>query len=249
MADRFEILRDELVTIVEAAGDSPPLMAAALAVSRALQGGELWPGTEETLAELENAALERATAASQSDPVDAVQGVIDLLVEEGFAGDVDTYEDPANSFLDRVLQRRRGLPISLSVLGIHLAQCTGLDLRGIGFPGHFIVGTGLDSKMPTVFDLFNGGRRLSFSDLAALYRAGTGRRIMSNAPLLRDSLQPASTRSILLRILRNLQHHYARRGAHDRVAEVVGLLSVLHPDATKLRDLEGRLNRRLETLN
>jgi regulator of sirC expression with transglutaminase-like and TPR domain len=169
--------------------------------------------------------------------------------EQGFAGNVDDYDRVENSFVDRVLQDRLGIPISLGVLAIHLGQAVGVPIEGVGFPGHFIVGVGLHTRTPSVFDPFNGGVRLSFEDLAALYRATTGKRMTSHAPLLRRALEPTRPRAILSRMLRNLQRLYTSRGAHDRVAEVVGLLSVLHPEIDKLRTLHGELHRRLATLN
>ncbi len=241
--------RREFLDLVLEGGDEPPLMSSMLALARLLQRGETWRGVEATLRTLEEAVVERCAAPSERGHEDAAAELMSLLADHGFTGNTEQYEDVANSLMDRVLERRRGLPITLSILALHLADNAGIELAGVAFPGHFVVGTGLSSRSPVIFDPFNGGRRLDFSDLAALYRAATGKPMTSQAPLLRECLQPASPRAILSRVLRNLQSHYTLRGSHDRAAEVVGLLSVLHPELVQLRDLHGRLHRRLEELN
>jgi regulator of sirC expression with transglutaminase-like and TPR domain len=230
-------------------GATPRLMDAAMGLSRLLQRGRIWAEAPARLRELELAAVARARALRHEDEDIQAEAVIRLLCDEGFCGDVDDYENPANSFIDRVLERRRGVPLSLCVLAIHLAESAGIDLEGVAFPGHFIVGIGLQSATPSIFDPFNEGRRLSFGELAELYRSATGRAMTSSAPLLRDCLRAAPTRAIVSRMLRNLQRHYAQRGAQDRVVEVLGLLAVLHPDADGLRKLQGRLRSRLAELN
>jgi regulator of sirC expression with transglutaminase-like and TPR domain len=241
--------REEFLGFATGGGDEPPLMASALALSRLLQRGETWEGFQERLAALEIAARRRCGAVSVDDWSEAAAELLLLMHEQGFGGNVDDYDRIENSFVDRVLQDRLGIPITLGVLAIHLGEAVGVPIEGIGFPGHFMVGVGLQTRTPSVFDPFNGGVMLSFEDLAALYRATTGKRMTSHAPLLRRALEPVRARAILSRMLRNLQRQYAARGAHDRVAEVVGLLAVLHPELDKLRTLQGELHRRLENLN
>ncbi|MCR9162245.1 MAG: transglutaminase family protein [Nannocystaceae bacterium] len=226
------------------------LMRALEALAETLQQGHAWPGHAERLAELESLAASRTRdAVAQEDHLAASLALMGLLREQGFGGAGPTYERVDNSFIDRVLETGHGLPITLSALAIHLAQTQGIPLRGIGFPGHFIVGIGLDGPSPTVFDPFGGGEALSFSTLAELYTRATGRHLTASAPMLRDALQPASTRSILVRVCNNLHHHYLRRGSHDRAADVVELLAVLHPRGAALRQLATRLERRVRTLN
>ncbi|MEX1361933.1 MAG: transglutaminase-like domain-containing protein, partial [Nannocystaceae bacterium] len=116
--------------------DELPLVPVALAFSHIVQGGEPWPQAEPRLRELEQEATGRARGRP---PSPAARAIVSLLAERGFQGDGDHYEDPANSLLDRVIERGRGLPISLSVLAIHLARHAGVPLQGVGFPGHFLV--------------------------------------------------------------------------------------------------------------
>lgn len=247
MTEGSDHWRAEFLTALEAE-PQPSLLRTAMCLSRLLQRGDTWDRFEAELSELEAEAKERV-AAAPPDAASGAEAIMQLLVERGFEGNTDDYEAVHNSFMDRVLQCRRGLPISLSVLAIHLGEVTEVPIDGIGFPGHFIVGVELDSKTPTIFDPFNEGRRLSFVDLASLYEAATRKRMTSHAPMLRDALEPAPTRAIISRLLQNLQRHYSVRGSADRAAEVVGLLAVLHPEVTKLRHLQGKLHRRLGELN
>jgi regulator of sirC expression with transglutaminase-like and TPR domain len=243
-----ETWREDFVKRIETDPD-PPLMESVMALSRYLQGGDVWDGADELLAELEDDALTRCSDFPPSDSDARAAAIMSVLSDHGFEGNDQDYEDVGNSFIDRVLESRRGLPITLGVLSLHLAEVCGVDMRGIGFPGHFLVGAGLKTPLPSIFDPFNGGQRLGFPDLAALYRAATGRQMTSAAPLLREALRPVRNRDVLSRMLRNLQHHYTLRGSHDRAADVVELLVTLHPEMDKLREVRRQLHRRLETLN
>lgn len=211
--------------------DDFPVVPAALAMSHILQGGDTWPDAEPRLRELEQAARERSPAGPTDDPTDdstgdptgdstgAARAIVGLLVEEGIGGDPRHYEDPANSYLDRVLERGRGLPIALSVLVVHLARHVGVPLRGIGFPGHFMVGLHLDRPNPLVLDPFGEGRALDGNDLDLLLTRATGHAHPPQA--WRRWLRPASGREILMRMLRNLviHLHHAAQPEHATTAE------------------------------
>ncbi len=226
------------------------LMAALESLGESLQRGHVWPGRDARLAELEaKAEVCTREALERGDHEDATAALMTLLRDEGFGGAGPTYERVENSFIDRVLETGHGLPITLSALAIHLAETQGIALHGIGFPGHFLVGIGLDGPAPMVFDPFGGGQAVAFGTLAELYARATGKHLTATAPMLRDALQPAPIRSILVRVCNNLHHHYLRRGSHDRAAEVVELLSALHPRAVELRRLASQLERRVKTLN
>jgi regulator of sirC expression with transglutaminase-like and TPR domain len=133
--------------------------------------------------------------------------------ELGFAGNVNDYYAPENSYLHRVLVTRRGIPISLALIFIELAQQIGLEARGISFPGHFLI----KLKMPqgeVVIDPFSG-RSLSREDLderIAPYRRRHG--LAGDAELpLGLFLQTAAPRAVVARMLRNLKEIH--RGAED----------------------------------
>ncbi len=96
-----------------------------------------------------------------------------LFEEEGFRGNHDDYYDPRNSFLNEVLDRKLGIPITLAIVYIEVGRRAGLSTYGIGFPGHFLAGL-LSGKERIVVDPFNGGKILSEGDCRKLLRGGAG---------------------------------------------------------------------------
>lgn len=134
-----------------------------------------------------------------------------LFEQLGLRGDRDRYDDPLNSCIERVLDRRLGIPISLSVLLIEIARRAGVTLQGIGMPGHFLV---RDPATPDVLiDAFDGGRHLDRSACQDLLARVAGPR----TPLSAQMLAPVGPRSILTRMLANLD------GSFDRRSDRVGL--------------------------
>ncbi len=167
-----------------------------------------------------------------------------FFLELGFAGNVNHYDDPRNSYLHEVLRSRRGIPITLAVLYIELAQQIGLPALGVSFPGHFLVKLRLNQGQRQGEVLIDplSGRSLSRDELGALlqpYRSAPGLLAEDEVPL-GLFLQSASARDVLVRMLRNLKEIH-RRGA-DRAAllAVQRRLVVLLP-----RDWEERRDRGL----
>jgi regulator of sirC expression with transglutaminase-like and TPR domain len=149
-----------------------------------------------------------------------LDGVVSLLFEqEGFGGNAADYYDPDNSFVDQVLDRRRGIPLSLSMLTIEVARRVGLDLDGVGMPGHFLVRT--RNEPPVFVDPFSGGARLSVDGCAALFRAGQG----AEAPFDVALLDPVGARAMLARLLANLRAIYQQRGDRRSLVWVLRLRS------------------------
>lgn len=144
----------------------------------------------------------------------------------GFAGNTTHYEDPRNSFLNEVLERRLGIPISLSVLYLEVARRAGVQAQGVGLPGHFIVRVVLDTGEVIYLDPFHRGMVLSEEDCRARVRAVTGGKL----PFHPSFLNPVGQRYILTRMLNNLKNHYAQRGDLVNAARVVERLLVLDPD-------------------
>ncbi|WP_306592044.1 SirB1 family protein [Geothrix sp. 21YS21S-4] len=122
-----------------------------------------------------------------------------LFTELGFQGDRETYDDPLNALLPAVVSRRKGLPISLSILWVALARRMGFDAVGVGLPGHFIAALRTDMGL-LCFDPFHQGRPVGEEAGADLVKAATGGRI----PFQREMLRPAPDRTILARLVRNL---------------------------------------------
>jgi regulator of sirC expression with transglutaminase-like and TPR domain len=148
---------------------------------------------------------------------------------EAFRGNDADYYDPDNSMLDRVLDRRRGIPITLSVVLIEVGRRLGVPFTGIGAPGHFIVcheGSGV------YIDPFNGGRALGAAERAQMYGA--------------TPLEPSDSIAIVSRMLANLKAIYAQRGDADALRWVIRL-RVLLPDAPASERAE--LKRLLAHLN
>jgi regulator of sirC expression with transglutaminase-like and TPR domain len=157
-----------------------------------------------------------------------------LYVVCGFHGASSDYYDPKNSFLNEVLDRRVGIPITLAVVYIEVARRLGVDALGVGFPGHFLVRLGARSRdaaaernQPVIVDPFNQGRLLGTDALSALLAAGKVR-----VPLSNEMLAPARTRHIVARMLMNLRGIYTARGDASRLLLTLDRLIDLMPELT-----------------
>ena len=137
-----------------------------------------------------------------------------LFDELGFSGDDKNYYDPRNSYLNDVIDRRLGNPISLAVVQIELAQRLGVPLQGISFPGHFLVRLPLEEGI-VVLDPYQKGRSLDAAELRQRARAHTDSQDIDDSRLAR-MLEPASHRAILTRMLRNLKGVYVEREQWDK---------------------------------
>jgi regulator of sirC expression with transglutaminase-like and TPR domain len=131
-----------------------------------------------------------------------------LFHEWGFHGNVEHYTDPRNSFLDQVLTRRTGIPISLSVVYLLVASRLGLELEPVGLPGHFIVGCFADD-LPFFIDPFDRGVFRDAEEIFDLLRANN---IVPKA----SDLAPTPVREVLCRSCRNLVNHYTAAGEPER---------------------------------
>jgi regulator of sirC expression with transglutaminase-like and TPR domain len=131
-------------------------------------------------------------------------GVAQTLRDQGFRGDDLTYDDPRNSFLNEVLERRRGLPIALATLTLAVADRAGHPMAGIGMPGHFVVAD-LSGPEPAFLDPFDRWRELTVADCARLVERTSG------LPFRAEFLAPVPPRGILARTLANLRGSYLRR--------------------------------------
>ncbi len=162
-----------------------------------------------------------------------------LYVVSGFHGNQADYYDPRNSFLNDVLDRKTGIPISLAVVYIEVARRAGVDARGIGFPGHFLVRVeDRHGGGAAVVDPFFRGSVLGPNELREV-----GRRASEQGQL--PSFAPSSTRQVLLRMLANLRSIYAGRGDFRALLLVLDRMLDLAPDAAaELRD-RGLLTARL----
>jgi regulator of sirC expression with transglutaminase-like and TPR domain len=168
----------------------------------------------------------------------ALASVIRFLYEElGFHGNTLDYYDPRNSFLNEVLDRRTGIPISLALVLTEICRRVGIEARGVSFPGHFLVRVRDDDGDIMFIDPFDG-RLLDDHQLAELHERATG----DDSPIDPRVLEPASKGHVLLRILNNLRAIYERSGDQNRLMGVLARMQVLSPDDEvhgRLRQLAG----------
>jgi regulator of sirC expression with transglutaminase-like and TPR domain len=162
-----------------------------------------------------------------------------LFEDEGFAGNTDHYYDPRNSYLNEVLERKLGIPITLSVLAMAVGRHLKLNITGIGLPGHFIAKAVRDGE-EVLFDPFHGGDILTPEGCEELVTAVTGR----SFPLTPELLTATPPGLIVVRMLNNLRSIYVQQEDFARVARVIGRLRQLVPaDETLRRDLGAALVR------
>lgn len=160
-----------------------------------------------------------------------------LFDELGFAGNAQDYYDPRNSFLNDVLDRRLGIPITLSVLYIEIGRRIGLALHGVPFPGHFLVKC-MVRDGAIVLDPYARGTSLGLDDLQQRLRALHGGEAPPEA--VRQMLTAAAKKDILARMLRNLKGIYLQRHDPDRALSAADHLVALDPEAAEeYRDRAG----------
>jgi regulator of sirC expression with transglutaminase-like and TPR domain len=192
----------------------------------------------------------RARLALDAVPEDRVIALNEFLFDDlGFSGNTDHYYDPRNSYLNEVLDRRTGIPITLSVLYMEIGRRIDLPLEGVSFPGHFLVRLPLRGGT-LVLDPFSGGVPQSEAELRERLKRVIPRDAAGGVPLaelpLDQFLEPASNRQILARVLRNLKGVYREKDNPERLLEVLNRMIIVAPEsAAELRD-RGLVYRRLE---
>ena len=159
--------------------------------------------------------------------------------ELGFHGAEEDYYDPANSFLNVVLDKKIGIPITLSILYSQIAKHIGLDLRIIGFPGHVIV----KYKDKIILDPFYHGRLLTIEDLEKILDRNFG----EDVEFIPEYLNEATTEQLLTRLLRNLKNAYTQSYAYDNAMKCTDMILGMQPESPEeIRDkciLEERILR------
>ncbi|HEY9396630.1 MAG TPA: tetratricopeptide repeat protein [Burkholderiales bacterium] len=174
-------------------------------------------------------------------PVDAFaeQKVVALnqyLFEElGFRGNTEAYYDPRNSYLNEVLERRVGIPITLSILYIEIGRQLGLRLHGLSFPGHFLVKLKLN-RGNLILDPYTGGQPQSEPELRRRLKRALQER-QAGATNLESYLAPATSRDVIARLLRNLKYIYLGAGEYGKALNIMQhMLLVVPESAEELRD-------------
>jgi len=186
------------------------------------------------LQRLEHLAELAGEAIPEEDARQRALALSDFLFNQlRFEGNAADYDDPRNSYLNEVLDRRLGIPISLSAIYLDLARRLHIDAAGIGMPGHFIVGIGLPEERLYI-DPFHGGRLLSTADCLQLVAQSTG----YQGEFRPEWLEPASTTRMLVRMLFNLRNIYLQKNDWQHAQAVVERMAMLEPEMPNhLRDL------------
>lgn len=167
-----------------------------------------------------------------------------LFEEQGFSGNAADYYDPRNSYLNEVLDRKSGIPISLSIVYMEVGRRAGLELEGVAFPGHFLVKCVL-SVGNVMLDPFGGGQALGLEDLGRLLS-----QVRGGNPIEQDDvaslLDSASHREILARLLRNLKGIYLQKEDLPRALAALDRMLLIFPEmAQDVRD-RGLLHLKME---
>jgi regulator of sirC expression with transglutaminase-like and TPR domain len=201
-----------------------------LALAMAAEFGTVEAGAALAVLDTLGGELSVMVAEGDGTPAAEARACAELLGERhGFAGDRERYDDPDNSMLDRVLARRRGLPIVLSVVYVEVARRAGVALAGVGLPGHYVVGH-FGAEPPLLLDPFDGGEPLD---------------VRSPDPMVR----PWSPHETAMRMLNNLVSSFQRRGDIGAAIRAGELRIALPAEETlaeslraDLRAMQARLN-------
>ena len=206
---------------------------------------------ERYLGDIERMAMRlRGLMPATSAPEERVAVLNQFLFEDlGFRGNTEEYYDPRNSYLNDVLDRKIGIPISLSIVYMAVGRRVGLPLEGVSFPGHFLVRLRMRAGV-LVLDPFAGGAPQSEADLRERLQRVIPAGATDNVPIselpLDQFIEAASNRQILARVLRNLKAIYRETDKPERMLEVLNRMLLVAPEsAADLRE-RGIVYQRLE---
>ena len=203
------------------------------------------------LGDIERMAMRLRGRMPQTSAIEERVAVLNQFLFEdlGFRGNTQEYYDPRNSYLNDVLDRRVGIPISLSIVYMAVGRRVGLPLEGVSFPGHFLVRLRLRAGV-LVLDPFVGGAPQSEADLRERLQRVIPPGATDNVPLselpLDQFIEAATNRQILARVLRNLKTIYRETDKPERMLEVLNRMLVVAPDSTVDLRERGIVYQRLE---
>jgi len=233
------VKKELLSALVDASNTTGTALAPAALVIARVENPRLDP--EPYLARLDamgdaaRRVIERHAASSgDMSPQSGVKALNEYLFDDlGFIGNREKYEDPRNSCLNEVLERRTGIPLTLSIVYMEVARRAGLHMDGVNFPGHFLVRCPQAHSAHLVIDPFHAGALLSEHNCRLLLQKHVG----SEVAFSRSLLAPATRDQILVRMLLNLKRIYVHMRSFPQARDVTELLLALTPSAlSELRD-------------
>src|SRR5688572_13423769 len=236
-------MRTDLVEAITAAANAPggSLAQAALVIAR-VEYPRLDPEPYLAMLDAMGEAARRHIAhhsdcSGSSTPAACVQALNTYLFDElGFVGNRKQYEDPRNSCLNEVLERRTGIPITLSVVYMEVARRAGLRIEGVNFPGHFLVrckGAAEKATAGLIIDPFHRGAVLTEHDCRVLLQRHVGPEVAFS----RSLLSSATRAQVIARMLLNLKRLYVHMRSFPQARDVTDLILAITPSAlTELRD-------------
>jgi regulator of sirC expression with transglutaminase-like and TPR domain len=163
-----------------------------------------------------------------------------VLLKYGYSGDALSYDDLQNANLMRVVDRRKGLPVALGILYMHVGRAQGWETVGLAFPGHFLVRLSDGPERP-ILDPFHGGRICAAAELRELLKATAG----LDSELQTEHYTPVSDRDVLLRLQNNLKARLIQAEHYERAVMVAETMLMLAPDLAELWREAGLLHARL----
>jgi regulator of sirC expression with transglutaminase-like and TPR domain len=209
---------------------------------------EEYPGLDSLryIAKLEvMAAAVRPAVTTTDDPALKIEYLNAYLFDErGFRGNAEEYYDPRNSFLNDVVDRGLGIPITLSIVYMEVGRRVGMPLQGVGMPGHFIMKYAEPAE-DIYIDAFNRGRMLSRQACEQLVQQLYGEAV----PFQESFLAPVSKKQILARVLMNLKAIYIHTKEHLKSLSVVERLLIIQPDAEQELKDRAALRHLIQMLN
>jgi len=232
---RLPHITEELLRAINEPGQT--LVPAALAIAGveypALDAGP-YVQRLERMGEAAEGRMQRHAGAAEHVQIATLNAY--LYEELGFSGNRERYDDPRNSFLNEVLDRRVGIPISLAIVYLEIGRRAGVRLEGVNFPGHFLVrapGLASGAEDELIIDPFHSGALLSEVDCRHLLRQHLG----DEAAFDRSLLATATRQHIVVRMLVNLKRLYVRMNSFPQARAIADLLLAVDPSAlAELRD-------------
>jgi regulator of sirC expression with transglutaminase-like and TPR domain len=233
------VKKELLNALVDASNTAGTALAPAALVIARVENPQLDPDPYlarlDAMGDAARRVIERhASSSGDMSPQSGVKALNEYLCDElGFTGNRDKYEDPRNSCLNEVLERRTGIPLTLSIVYMEVARRAGLHMDGVNFPGHFLVRCPQAHSSHLVIDPFHAGALLSEHNCRLLLQKHVG----SEVAFSRSLLAPATRDQILVRMLLNLKRIYVHMRSFPQARDVTELLLALTPSAlSELRD-------------